>query len=545
MNVIPAVGPDTAIAPRTGSGSPQTPPQQRADAAPSVLSDSAIQADPGVMLKIIPPVMPREPNLRISARLTPDQMAEMLALQKAQQQGAVQGLESNAEQADLQVAIRIAQAFDALPADVQEAIRGASSPAIAQLLKLAAMTAPGIKEAPAVVGSGALPLAEQPGEAAAQLLRNINNTEMFKLAQFLRGVMQELSSGVRTPGTRGGAEGMATSLAYPQAGQDIHGVGGAIRVGLGSGRASPSMNGPGTAAATPTTIASALLTGTETGSSNATITGSATATITGPANAAASATAGPGASATASGLGSAAAAAAGLHGGASTDGTATAGGNGPPSTGFSNESAGGVMAGPGQNASLLGVDPSASRAALAAQAYQGNAGGVMHDQLLELAASLPNVAGPSLQAPPGVPHPGSAIQAQVPVSRDFPAAAGLSPQQVEQGVREGLKLLMDGRMVWQGQFTQGVPLRFERSDAWQADRKGLGGMRKGTSIRMQLQLPNLGPLEIRALGFGGQVSVRVHAGPGSTETLAGFLPELHARLRQRGLAGAQVAVDAL
>jgi hypothetical protein len=537
MNVIPAVGPDTAIAPRTGSGSPQTPPQQRADAAPSVLSDSAIQADPGVMLKIIPPVMPREPNLRIGAQLTPDQMAEMLALQKAQQQSAVQGLESNAEQADLQVAIRIAQAFDALPADVQEAIRGASSPAIAQLLKLAAITAPGIREAPAVVDSGSLPLAEQPGEAAAQLLRNINNTEMFKLAQFLRGVMQELSSGVRTPGTHGGADGMASSPAYSQAGQNIQGVGGAIRVGLGSGGASASMNGAETAAVTATTTPSASLTVTETGSSNA--------TITGPANAAASAPAGPGASGTASGPGSAAAAAAGLDGGASTDGSATQRGNGPFGTGFSSGSAGGVVAGPEQNASLLGVDPSASRPALAAQAYQGNAGGVMLDKLLGLAASSPNVAGPSPQAPPVLPHPGSAIQAQVPVSRDFPAAAGLSPQQVEQGVREGLKLLMDGRMVWQGQFTQGVPLRFERSDAWQADRRGLGGMRKGTSIRMQLQLPNLGPLEIRALGFGGQVSVRVHAGPGSTETLAGFLPELHARLRQRGLAGAQVAVDAL
>jgi len=203
------------------------------------------------------------------------------------------------------------------------------------------------------------------------------------------------------------------------------------------------------------------------------------------------------------------------------------------------------VAGPGQNASLPGVDPAASRAALAAQVYQGNAGGVMLDQLLGFAAPSSNVASPSLQAAPVLPHPGAAIPAQVPASPYFPAATGLSPQQIEQGVREGLKLLMDGRMVWQGQFTQGVPLRFERSDAWQADRKGLGGMRKGTSIRMQLQLPNLGPLEIRALGFGGQVSVRVHAGPGATETLAGFLPELQARLRQRGLAGAQVAVDAL
>ncbi|MFM7256554.1 MAG: flagellar hook-length control protein FliK [Betaproteobacteria bacterium] len=542
MNVIPAVGPDTAIAPRTGSGSPQTPPQQRADAAPSVLSDSAIQADPGVMLKIIPPVMPREPSLRIGAQLTPDQMAEMLALQKAQQQGAVQGIDNNAEQADLQVAIRIAQAFDALPADVQEAIRGASSPAIAQLLKLAAMTAPGIKEAPAVVRSGPLPLAEQPGEAAAQLLRNINNTEMFTLAQFLRGVMRELSSGVRTSGAHGDADGAGTLLGSARAGSGLPGAGGAILGGLGGVAASASTNASGTAFATLTTTASPFATGSETESASAGITGSATSTTTSPA--------GPGASGTGPGLGSAAPGAAGPNSAAWIDGTGKPGGNGPSGPGSSGGLAEGALTGPGQSASTLGADPSASRAALAAQAYQGNASGVMLDQLLGLSASPSNVAGPLnvpgplSQAPSVLPHPGAAVPAQVLVSRDIPAA-GLSPQQIEQGVREGLKLLMDGRMVWQGQFTQGVPLRFERSDAWQADRKALGGMRKGTSIRMQLQLPNLGPLEIRALGFGGQVSVRVHAGPGSTETLAGFLPELHARLRQRGLAGAQVVVDAL
>ena len=61
MNTIPSVTADAAIAPRTGSGSPQTQSQQRADAAPAVVADNAAaKADPGVMLKITPPVASRQ-----------------------------------------------------------------------------------------------------------------------------------------------------------------------------------------------------------------------------------------------------------------------------------------------------------------------------------------------------------------------------------------------------------------------------------------------------------------------------------------------------
>ena len=169
MNTIPTIGPDAGIAPRTGSGSPQMPAQQRADTAPTVISDSAASADPGVLLKITPPVLPRNANVDIGERLPPDQMAAYLAQQQLEKQGTIQALGTSAEQADQALAARMAEAFAALPADVQEAIRQASSPAIAQLLKLAAMTASGIKDAPAVIQSSINPLAQQPEDAAGQL----------------------------------------------------------------------------------------------------------------------------------------------------------------------------------------------------------------------------------------------------------------------------------------------------------------------------------------------------------------------------------------
>jgi hypothetical protein len=119
----------------------------------------------------------------------------------------------------------------------------------------------------------------------------------------------------------------------------------------------------------------------------------------------------------------------------------------------------------------------------------------------------------------------------------------LSPAQTEQAVRDGLKMVMDGRMLWTGQFTPGVWMALERSDAWRADREHPGGLQKGTSLRFKLELPQLGVVEIRALGFGGQVSARVQADPAVTPKLAEALPALQERLRHKGLAGAQVLIE--
>jgi hypothetical protein len=111
------------------------------------------------------------------------------------------------------------------------------------------------------------------------------------------------------------------------------------------------------------------------------------------------------------------------------------------------------------------------------------------------------------------------------------------------GLRDALRLLMDGRMLWHGDLTPGVPMQLERSDAWQANRRALGGMEKGSSLRVSVRLPQLGLLELRALGFGGQVSVRIQADSHAAPAMAQALPALQQQLRVRGLAGAQIVVE--
>lgn len=429
MNTIPTIGPDTAIAPRTGSGSPQTPPQQRADAAPAVLADSVAKADPGVLLKLVPPAVPRDQSAEVRPppqdplagllaalfgtadrddsdpvlSLPPGVSAEDLpeGLTPQQLQVWLRGLFRNAIDQDEALLQRLAQSIESLPPETQEAIQKASNPAMAQLLKFAALTEAGRREAPARFQGGAQPLAEQPQQAAARLLESLRMALPFQLAAKVQEAIPAQLSQAAQP-TVAQPQVLQPQVTQPQVTQ-------------------PQVTQPAFAPQ--------------------------------PADAA------------------------------------------PPSQ------------------TVQALSPQDADSVQPMQTVQA----VFSQQPAD---SVQSASNPMLSGP-------------------------MTAQQAELALRDAMRLLMDGRLQWQGVFTPGVPLQLERSDAWQASRGALGGMEKGSSIRLRLQLPNLGDLELRALGFGGQVSVRIHATESSTPALAKALPELQAKLRDRGLAGAQIALDSL
>lgn len=147
MSLIGPVTQDAAIAPRTGSGSAQTQSQQRADAAPAVVSDNqAARADPGVMLKVVPPVQERANSLSVSAR--EKQIAEGLLgrvlADTPLDEVALREMVFTGKRADDAFLARMAAWLAALPEETQGAIRSAKSPEIARLLKIAALTEPGL-----------------------------------------------------------------------------------------------------------------------------------------------------------------------------------------------------------------------------------------------------------------------------------------------------------------------------------------------------------------------------------------------------------------
>ena len=460
LNTIPAIGPDTAIAPRTGSASPQSNPQQRADAAPSVLADSvATIADPGVMLKITPPVAARLANIDIPTHQLPGEVAKALADLQAVEGEMIKAVIGSAADADMAVAARLKQAIESLSPEIQEAIRQASSPEIARLLKLAAMTEAGIKEAPAYIRTGSAPLAENAADAAQRLLTAIREAPAFQLAGLVREAL-ELSKGLTGNSQRLVQLAIAQAeLHASQQGQEVL-----------QGQAALPQGGPGASQ-----LLEALL----------------PEVFSNTQNPAGAADRGQGQIA-ASQLDSDAALAGGQTDDAAMDSDAQF--LRAQTTNSSTVQASGTQ----QSAQLNGLAP-----------------GTTPPARNDLAAS------------------------------QMPVGMLITAPQIEEGLRDALRLLMDGRMIWNGQFTPNTPMSLERSDAWRANNKALGGMEKGTSLRIRFDLPNLGAVDIRALGFGGQVSVRVHAQSASTAAFAQALPALQARLKERGVAGAQVVVDSI
>jgi len=466
MNTIPSVTADAAIAPRTGSGSPQTQSQQRADAAPAVVADNAAaKADPGVMLKITPPVASRQGDVSVPQHAMPGEVAQALADMEAERAGEIKALVGTASDADEAVATRFAQALAALPSDVQEAIRQASTPAIAKLLRLAAMTAPGIKEAPAWVHTGEQALAQSPQDAAQALLAAIKHAPPFELAAALKALL--------TPRAAADASAQQQRAAQP----------------------GPQQPATGALASQPTNLLQAAA---QQNALNAQASAAALAALDSAATAAnaspnASANAGPNAAANASLAAS-------------------------PSNAVAANQAQGLLGTPqsypGSSQAMTGLGANA----------QSALGNFFDSLVLQGSADARQPVGQA-----GQPNP------QMPLLVASPHA--------EAGMRDALRLLMDGRLMWQGQFTEGVPMRFERSDAWRASRRSTGGMEKGSSIRITLELPKLGRLEVSGLGFGGQVSLRVQAEDGATSTMVQALPKLQAKLRERGLAGAQVVIE--
>lgn len=496
MNTIPSVGPDTAIAPRTGSGSPQTPSQQRTDSAPAVLSDNpATAADPGVMLKIAPPVQARQGDAKVSEQLQNRALSDWASLISDPDVLQVAALTGSAKEADEAIQSRVAQAFAALPVDVQEAIRLASTPAIAKLLRLAAITAPGIKEAPAMVQTGTTPMGEEVTEALTLLRQVLQQSPAFKLAALL----QELG-GFRVPTaafSEHGQDGIRTGLATQssQAGQQALSLEGSIKFQatevqqVTQAQVSLKPNAPDgqqlqqTARLESPQIGLTLIQASE----------------------------------------------------GSVEGKLFDGPMGQPVG--SPHSRNGLGQELQATARIIDTHPDASDVALQRQLpaeFMNAKPSTVFGQNMSLASEHANVLTGSINSQFTL---GSAAMAT--------GNQGSSAHHTEAAIRDGLRLLMDGRMLWQGQLTPGVPMQFERSDTWRTNRRLVGGMEKGTSLKVTIQLPNMGPLEVRAMGFGGQVSVRLHADPSVTPAVASAIPELQSRLKERGLAGAQVLLDSL
>jgi hypothetical protein len=98
-------------------------------------------------------------------------------------------------------------------------------------------------------------------------------------------------------------------------------------------------------------------------------------------------------------------------------------------------------------------------------------------------------------------------------------------------VKDSVKLLLRGDLLWQGQLMPNVQGRLYREDAWEADPEQPGQLQKGSRITMEVSLPNLGPFKVVGTQFGESVHVAVEGAPGAQSTLANSFTGLLEQMR--------------
>ena len=96
-------------------------------------------------------------------------------------------------------------------------------------------------------------------------------------------------------------------------------------------------------------------------------------------------------------------------------------------------------------------------------------------------------------------------------------------------MKDAVKLLLRGDLVWQGQLTPNVQARIYRSDAWETDPQNSSQLLKGSRLTMEVNLPNLGKIEVVGVQFGDQLNIQVKASNDSNQIL---LPQFDVLLEQ-------------
>ena len=109
-------------------------------------------------------------------------------------------------------------------------------------------------------------------------------------------------------------------------------------------------------------------------------------------------------------------------------------------------------------------------------------------------------------------------------------------------MKDAVKLLLRGDLVWQGQLTPNVQAKIYRSDAWETDPQNSSQLLKGSRLTMEVNLPNLGKIEVVGVQFGDQLNIQVKASNASNQILLSQFDVLLEQMRDQIDAQANVSL---
>jgi hypothetical protein len=97
------------------------------------------------------------------------------------------------------------------------------------------------------------------------------------------------------------------------------------------------------------------------------------------------------------------------------------------------------------------------------------------------------------------------------------------------------RMLLNGKMQWQGQLLPGIAVTLDREDAWREDPQHPGQAQKGAALRAQIDLPRAGRMTVIAHQWGAHIDLRVMLPATADAALTSAWPQLQQQLAQLNL----------
>jgi hypothetical protein len=128
------------------------------------------------------------------------------------------------------------------------------------------------------------------------------------------------------------------------------------------------------------------------------------------------------------------------------------------------------------------------------------------------------------------------VQAGPQTASDPAALAARLPAELHGVVQQQLQTLMQGQIVWEGLLWPGQTARWSlRPDPEDSSRRQGTAPERSWSTQVELELPQLGPVQARLQLNGNRVDLLLRRSPQAQERIDAALPQLRAALQSAGL----------
>ena len=94
-------------------------------------------------------------------------------------------------------------------------------------------------------------------------------------------------------------------------------------------------------------------------------------------------------------------------------------------------------------------------------------------------------------------------------------------------MNNAINLILHGQLQWQGELFKNQYATITREDAWKNSEKDSNLVEKGTSLKVEMTLPNIGELTVRGLKFKDKINLSIEVQKESQTKLLEELERLH------------------